>query len=454
MTNCLTPPKCIEQEIVTTHKIISSGSIVSVTLTKKQNADCTIDFVSLLDANGNSYPSDSEFISVGQDVVRVVIEGGGGVGGGGSSIDYTALITAIKTSVQGIDADTNALAPILLAVDTLEAIGTTGNATSAQILTAVSSILTQAQATSANTDQLESLLTSFQTTLQTESDQTQAGLVDVKDAIEAIPPDVEYLPRVDYVAAVTTPILTRVFGTVDMTVDELVSGTGTLWNDFGGALPHPPNNEFFGLDAATTWKWYGFLNTTAGKTYIVTSSANAPQSTIKVFFGSDVRQVTYTSESFTFVGDGTAVQVGYLFEPNTSPGGINDFFVERDDSITIQPSCSSFVRKIVNGVATDYAEDGITPYVVQGVVKAECPALFLNGSETAEKSFVGYKSLEIVVLDGSVSISDGTNTTTYPQVGANQTVVGVNYDGGVLLSNTITVTPTVSGTNYTWSGVL
>ena len=128
MTNCLTSPKCIEQEIVTTHNIISSGSIVSVTLTKKQNADCTIDFVSLLDANGNSYPSDSEFVSVGEDVVSVVIEGGGG-GGGGSSIDYTALITAIKNSVESIDGDTDALSGILLAVDTLESIGTTGNAT-------------------------------------------------------------------------------------------------------------------------------------------------------------------------------------------------------------------------------------------------------------------------------------------------------------------------------------
>jgi hypothetical protein len=243
----------------------------------------------------------------------------GGGGGGGSSIDYTALITAIKNSVAGIDADTNALAPILLAVDTLEAIGTTGNATSAQILTAVSSILTQAQAINANTDQLESLLTAFAATFQAESDQTQIGLAEIKAAIEAMPLDVEFLQVVDYVAGV---------------------------------------------------------------------------------------------------------------------------------------SCTSFMRKIVGGVATDYAEDGITPYVVQGVVKAECPALFLNGSETAEKSFVGYKSLEIVVLDGSVSISDGTNTTTYPQVGASQTVGGVRYDGGVLLSNTITVTPTVIGTTYAWSGVL
>jgi hypothetical protein len=107
----------------------------------------------------------------------------------------------------------------------------------------------------------------------------------------------------------------------------------------------------------------------------------------------------------------------------------------------------------VDGVATDYTEDGITPYVVQGAVKAECPALFLNGSETAAKSFVGYKSLEIVVLDGSVSISDGTNTVTYPQIGANQTVVGVNYGGGATLANTITVSPLAVGTSYTWSGV-
>ena len=113
----------------------------------------------------------------------IVYVGNQTAGGGGSSTDYTALITAIKNSVQSIDGDTDALAGILLAVDTLESIGTTGNATTSQILTAVSSILTQAQETNANTDQLEALLTSLSTTLQTESDQTQAGLVDIKEAI-------------------------------------------------------------------------------------------------------------------------------------------------------------------------------------------------------------------------------------------------------------------------------
>jgi hypothetical protein len=372
----------------------------------------------------------------------------GGGGGGGSSIDYTALITAIKNSVAGIDADTNALAPILLAVDTLEAIGTTGNATSAQILTAVSSILTQAQATNANTDQLESLLNSLQTTLQTESDQTQDGLVDIKAAIDGMP---VVLELVDYIAPFEVPLSSRVLAIEDLVFDQRLSGTGQLWND---AFPRPPSNVFNTLDAATSWKVYGNFSAQLGYKYVLISSIDTPQSTIKVFIGGDVRQVTESQQEFSFVGDGSFVDVGYLFEPNTQAGQINNFSIERRDVVQISPSfCKEFVRIVKNGVASDFRVDGVTPYMVGGVVQRKCPVTFLSGTESGVKTFSGYKSLSITVTDGQVIINDALGNRYLPESGANGTAIGIEFDGASFeSSNTITVTPADSAT-YIWTGV-
>jgi hypothetical protein len=372
--------------------------------------------------------------------------GGGGGGGGGSSIDYTALITAIKNSVEAIDGDTDALAGILLAVDTLESIGTTGNATTAQILNAVSSILTQAQATNANTDQLEALLTSLQTTLQTESDQTQVGLSEIKAAVEAIPLGAEYLQLVDYVEG------GQVIGTNGVTVLEL---SDLLPVSISGATPPwtPPKN-YGATDGVTTWKLVGQLQTVAGQRYNLNSSISfAPDA--KYIFGNQIIDMANPLyDDIEVVGDGSIIEVGYLFPPNTPSGVINQFSLTTLPSLSVR-SCTDFVRKIVGGVATDYELDGLAPYTVQGVIKTECPALFLQGRETTSsvKSFSGYKTLEIVILDGQAQISDGLNTVTYPQIGTNQTVLGVKYDGGLTLSNTITVLPIGTAT-YTWSGVL
>ena len=73
--NCLPTSKCTEREFVTTKYIVSNCNVIEVTLTQKQNTDCTTEFVSLLDADGNSYPENSEFVSVNNQISRVVIEG-------------------------------------------------------------------------------------------------------------------------------------------------------------------------------------------------------------------------------------------------------------------------------------------------------------------------------------------------------------------------------------------
>ena len=43
---------------------------------------------------------------------------------------------------------------------------------------------------------------------------------------------------------------------------------------------------------------------------------------------------------------------------------------------TIVPStCTSFVRKIVDGIVSDFESDGVTPYIVSGTIIAHCPDL-------------------------------------------------------------------------------
>ena len=404
-------------------------------------------------ANGRALPRHAANPHTNVDIIH---GGGGGGGGGGSSIDYTALITAIKNSVAGIDADTNALAGILLAVDTLESIGTTGNATTSQILTAVSSILTQAQATNANTDQLEALLTSLSTTLQTESDQTQVGLVEIKAAIDAIPRDAEYLQLVDYVEG------GQVIGTAGETMLRL--------NDLvpvsisGDTPPWTPPQSFGATDGVTTWKLVGQLQTVAGQRYNINSSISYGQSTIKYIAGSQlIEMVQPQYDDVQFVGDGTLIEVGYIFEPNTDAGSINQFSVSTIASIAPK-SCTDFLRKIVGGIASDYKLDGVTAYALAGVALSSCPftldpaAAFKNGvvDNYGTKQFTGYKSLSIYVLSGTVSVYDGTETVNYPIVGDNGTVAGVDYlfHDGVVINNTISVACNSADAKFTWNGVV
>lgn len=339
------------------------------------------------------------------------------------------------------------MAGILLAVDTLESIGTTGNATTSQILTAVSSILTQAQATTANTDQLEALLTSLQATLQAESDQTQLGLSDIKNAVDNTP---VVLELVDYVAAVTTTQSYSALSIDSVVFDQRLSGAGQLWND---AFPHPPENVFNALDSATSWKWYGNLSTESGKRYRVTVNLDTPQETIKVFFGSEVRVVS-SSQEFFFIGDGSFAEAGLIFEPNTQAGTVIKFFVELSEKVQVSAgSCKEFVRMIKNGVASDYKADGLTPYTVTGVVQRECPVSFFEGTETIERTFTGYKSFSFAVVEGTVIVNDGVLSSYYPKTGGNGSALGKEFNGNTFTqSNTITITP-VGAATYTWAGV-
>ena len=123
--NCLPTSKCTEREFDTTKYIVSNCNVIEVTLTQKQNTDCTTEFVSLLDASGNSYPETSEFVSVNNQISRVIIDGlstcvadamGGGPtiptvqdcnGNDAVSVYDPCAITAINTAKDAIVAAIN-----------------------------------------------------------------------------------------------------------------------------------------------------------------------------------------------------------------------------------------------------------------------------------------------------------------------------------------------------------
>ena len=224
------------------------------------------------------------------------------------------------------------------------------------------------------------------------------------DLVHGAPESTVVLQLVDYVPEHNTigGSTQRVLRTSDM-VETLLSGSSPLWNDFGGDfggdLPHPPHNQFGFLDASTSWKWVGQLQTEAGKHYTVLSSVDRPQSTIKVLFGSEQRPLTRFYETMDFVGDGSLVEVGYLFQANTTGGSIDDFYVETQGGVTIVPaSCTDFVRKIVDGIVTDYAADGVTPYAVQGQILPHCPDLSGQCDCSSELTDVEQELVDIKAL--------------------------------------------------------
>lgn len=224
------------------------------------------------------------------------------------------------------------------------------------------------------------------------------------DLVHGAPESTVVLQLVDYVPEHNTigGSTQRVLRTSDM-VETLLSGSSPLWidfgGDFGGDLPHPPHNQFGFLDASTSWKWVGQLQTEAGKHYTVLSSVSWPQSTIKVLFGSEQRPLTRFYETMDFVGDGSLVEVGYLFQANTTGGSIDDFYVETQGGVTIVPaSCTDFVRKIVDGIVTDYAADGVTPYAVQGQILPHCPDLSGQCDCSSELTDVEQELVDIKAL--------------------------------------------------------
>lgn len=103
-------------------------------------------------------------------------------------VDYTQLLTAIKSSVASIDTDTDKLTDLLAAVDGLEALVTTSNVNTAATVAALGTILTQVQAINSNTDTLEAVLVNAVTQLQ---------------AINANTDQIE--PKLDSIIALLTP---------------------------------------------------------------------------------------------------------------------------------------------------------------------------------------------------------------------------------------------------------
>ena len=124
------------------------------------------------------------------------------------------------------------------------------------------------------------------------------------------------------------------------------------------------------------------------------------------------------------------------------------------DGSTIVPStCTSFVRKIVDGIVSDFESDGVTPYIVSGTIIAHCPDL--SGCDCSseltdvKQELVDIKALVQQLLNGQAppptqtqvdtgqpSLRLPAGTYTKAQILARLNAEGynglVNTDGGIV----------------------
>lgn len=96
-------------------------------------------------------------------------------------IDYTSILNGILAATQAVDANTDTVEALLATINTtLGTLDSDDDGTAlASILTSINNAITELQAIDANTDTLEALLTALATTVTTEGDQTQAILTQI-----------------------------------------------------------------------------------------------------------------------------------------------------------------------------------------------------------------------------------------------------------------------------------
>ena len=128
-------------------------------------------------------------------------------------------------------------------------------------------------------------------------------------------------------------------------------------------------------DANTSFKVVTQISVEAGKSYNIKNSIGRTQQAFRYIIDGVEYPIDRLVETKTWVATTTgSVEVGVVVGTNATSSRFYDFYVEAMGGETVVPAtCTNFVRKIVDGVVTDYAQDGVTPYVVRGEVRAHCP---------------------------------------------------------------------------------
>ena len=303
----------------------------------------------------------------------------------------TAITTADANNVSALNDIRTELQAINVNTDTLEALITAGNV----LLTAIAS----------NTDGVEGLLTEIRDLPVTDSwlllyDNNDGSIGGCKPFIRRIVDNVVTDTELDLTTPYTVVGEVRtsctaesviVLSLVDYVAESTVGGGNVqrktpAWADGNGWQFVPVsgtpitswNGGYWGYtrgtDANTSFKVVTQISVKSGKSYI-TTVGNWPQQAFRYIIDGVEYPINSRFETKTWVATTTgSVEFGVVVGTNARSGGFDDFFVDTIEGETVVPAtCTNFVRKIVDGVVTDYAQDGVTPYVVQGEVRAHCP---------------------------------------------------------------------------------
>ena len=376
--NCQPISKCTEREFNTTKYIVSNCNVIEVTLTQKQNTDCTTEFVSLLDADGNSYPENSEFVSVNNQISRVVIEGistcasdamsGSTIptvqdcdGNNAVPVYDQCSITAINTAKDAIVAAINGrpdyTAQLTSIGDTLTAM----KSDTAAINTGVASSLVLLQAIVDKPDptpvDLQPVLDKLEELIALETTENST-LVDVKNQLIAanvtlsnaetllthIDADmhdvVAKLQSVIYLLTSLQKLLTTIDGhivAVKRAITTADANNVSALNDIRTELQaiNVNTDTLEALITAGNVLLTAIVNNTDGVEGLLT----------------EIRDLPVTDSWFLL----------YDFVAPSSNNGGN------------VGQCKPFIRRIVDDVVTDTKLDLTTPYTVVGEVRAHCP---------------------------------------------------------------------------------
>ena len=169
------------------------------------------------------------------------------------------------------------------------------------------------------------------------------------------------------------------------TVQNLISGGSlSVWKErtLTGNNPFSeifPDAIFWNSDANSSGEIYASLSVEAGVEYtflLFTSTGNVQPLNMQIYFGTQsTSYIASNHDGYKFTATATeTIEVGMRVLPNSGYDGLNDVHVSGlVGATTVAATCTNFVRKIVDGVVTDYAEDGVTPYIVSGTILANCP---------------------------------------------------------------------------------
>lgn len=378
--NCPPPSKCTEREFNTTKYIVSNCNVIELTLTQKQNTDCTTEFVSLLDADGNSYPENSEFVSVNNQISRVVIEGistcaSDAMSGGDSTIptvqdcdgnnavpvydqcSITAINTAKDAIVAAINGRPDYTAQLTSIGDTLTAM----KSDTAAINTGVAWSLVLLQAIVDKPDptpvDLQPVLDKLDSLIALETTENST-LVDIKNQLVAA----------NVTLSKAVGLLTHIDTDMHNVVAKLQSVIGLLTSLH--TLLTTIDGHIVAVQRAITTADANNVSALNGvKTEL--QAINVNTDTLEAL-------ITAGNVLLTAIVNNTDGVEGLLTEIRDLP--VTDSWFLLYDFVAPSPNnggnvgqCKPFIRRIVDNVVTDTEIDLTTPYTVVGEVRTSCP---------------------------------------------------------------------------------